>query len=496
MEEFGSVLVRLNEGVTPELLQRAVTTGNRVVGTDRTGEGNPIFDAGDVDHILVNQIIVQFRSTVTQNAITGLLDQLCARIVERSERPGGARFLLTFRGQTARHALAMVNHLNRQEIVQFAQPDVIVVATDRIAAGLASGTAATCPAGPSTGSIDPLFPQQWHLDHSAGQPGNPGADINAPQAWNVAQGRNIIVAILDDAVETAHNDLAEDGKIHSTWNAYTKSNALKIKDQDVHGTPVAGIVGAITGNSRGVKAVAPTVKLMPIRVIRWMERQRGEETVWEAEYPYSAVLAGIEHAIDSNAHVISMSLSLGAHNLSVCPPTRVCQSAIEEAIKDAHDTVLVFAAGNDGLPVMPFPPLLAKSEPVIAVGATDNFDLIKKKLNNSDWGSNHGEALSVVAPGLDIVTIDRTASTGYCSGDYVRFAGTSASTPIVAGVAALMQSQVLEQGMPLLSPQQLKDRLVETATSVASDNLGNSNTIRSRRVDACKALKPGSCSAQ
>lgn len=486
LRQFGSVLVRLDEGVTPEQVQHAIGR-NLVAGGDRTkGNGNPIFDAGGgVDHVLVNQIIVQFHSSATQDDISKLLAQYCAHTVEVSEGKGGSRHLLTFEGQTARHALAMVNRLNREKIVQFAQPDVIVIATDRIASGLASG-AASCPAGPATPGVDPYFPQQWFLDHSSGQPGDPAADINAREAWVAANGANIVVAILDDAIETTHEDLQ--GKIASTWNAYTETGALGITDGDVHGTPVAGIVGAMTENAAGVKGTAPQVNLMAVRVVRWI-------APGIAEYPYSVVVNGIEKATAAQAQVISMSLSLGAEDLDSCDTRGVCQSAVRSAVDAAiaGGAVPVFAVGNDGASSIAFPAKLAGSTPVIAVGATDNFDQIKalNPLVANDWGSNQGPEISVVAPGLDVVTTDRTAAQGSCSGNYVSFLGTSAATPVVAGVAGLMQSQYLAQGLPPLSPQALKDRLQQTAKDLGAT--GFDNTYGHGRVDACKAMQAGSC---
>ena len=151
---------------------------------------------------------------------------------------------------------------------------------------------------------------------------------------------------------------------------------------------------------------------------------------------------------------------------------------------------MVIATGNDGAEIA-FPAKLAGSMPVIAVGATDTFDKIKMRAGTSDWGSNHGPEISIVAPGIEIVTTDRVGTRGFCNGDYVRFLGTSAATPIVAGAAALMQSQFLALGLPPLSPQDLKVRLQQTATDLAP--AGFDNFAGYGRVDACKALKEGTC---
>jgi subtilisin family serine protease len=230
---------------------------------------------------------------------------------------------------------------------------------------------------------------------------------------------------------------------------------------------------------------------MPVRVIRWLSDVN-------SEYPYSKVIDGIDKASSTGAHVISMSLSLGAYDLSSCQrklnesDPEICQSDLSAAVDAAvaRGTVLVFAAGNDSGDVA-FPAVLAATKAVIAVGATDQSDEIKKSKNANDWGSNHGPGISVVAPGIEIVTTDRTGATGFCSGNYVRFLGTSAATPIVAGVAALMQSQYMSQGLPLLSPIDLKKRMEQTATDLGLAN--RDDYYGFGRVDACKALQDGSC---
>ena len=484
--EVGTILVRLAPGVTPEQVQH-ITKINVVAGGDRTrGIGNPVFDAGDVDRILVNRIIVQFHPKANKDAIDTILAGYCARLLDRGDSKVGSRYLLTFDGQTARHALAMVNRLNGEKLIEYAQPDMVVVAEDRLSGGSAAGPSNTCPPTTTSG-VDPYFPQQWFLDHAPSSPGDPNADINALEAWTLAEGANILVAVLDGAVETSHEDLQ--GKIDGTWNSYTLSPDLGITDEDKHATPVAGIIGAMTGNTIGVKGTAPKVRLMAVRVVDWVASSMGGMTEF---YTYSAVVNGIEHAVAANAHVISMSLSLGADDLDSCDRGgSPCQGAVRNAVTNAiaSGTVPVFAAGNDGLATLAFPAALAGTMPVIAVGATDDSDTL---VQLGVWGSNHGADLSVVAPGVSVVATDRMGAKGYCPGNYVGFAGTSAATPIVAGVAALMQSRYLAQGQTLLTPKQLKDRLQATAKDLGAT--GDDILYGNGRADACKALTDNGCS--
>jgi subtilisin family serine protease len=504
LRQFGTVLVLLNPGVSPADVQ-SVAHPRLVAGGDKARQsGNPIFDAGSVDHLLVNQIIVQFHPQASPQDVRTLLDHYCARVVKQSEHSG--RYLLTFDKQTARHALAMANRLNKEKTVLFAQPDMIVIA-DPNAKGPTAAPVNVCPAAPATSGVDPYYAQQWHLDHSTGQPGDPAADVNAPDAWGAgSKGNGILVAILDDAVETSHEDLA--GQIQQTWNAFTETPDLQITEFDQHGTAVAGIVAMVSGNANGAKGTAPLVKLMPVRVVAWLAPRPGSTELPRAFYPYSVVVRGIEAATAAQARVINMSLSLGGLNYESCDVNNVCQGAVETAVKAAMGmptavyslnptpAVPVFPSGNDGgTASIAFPAVLAGSLPVIAVGATDPLDAVKLAVG-SEWGSNQGPELSVVAPGVSIVTTDRMAQKGYCNtGNYVSFHGTSAATPIVAGVVALLQSQYVAQGLTFPSPQEIKDRLETTAKHFSTANNGFDTASGFGRVDACTALQAGTCPA-
>jgi subtilisin family serine protease len=510
LSRFGVVLVRLEAGVDPAQLQ-AVAGARVATGRDQAKQsGSPVFDAGDADHIIVNQIMVQFHPDAAPEDIRKLLGRYCARVVTQSEPTG--RYLLSFDRQTARHALAMVNRLNQEKIVLYAQPDVIVIGNPEAKGPMAATPVNTCPAAPTSTGVDPYYPQAWHLDHSLGQPGDPAADINAPDAWGAgSKGNGVLVAILDDAVEQTHEDLAI--QIQQIFNAFPNRNTadLQITDLDRHGTAVAGIVGAISQNAVGTKGVAPLAKLMAVRVMEWAAASSGNPDDAQALYPNSAVVRGIEAAIAAGARVINMSISLGTFNYQTCDVNEVCHGAVQLAVSAANGlptavyppnpkpAVTVFPTGNEGCDAqgckpIAFPAVLsAPGMPVIAVGATDTADAVKVA-TGGEWGSNQGPQISVVAPGVAVVTTDRTGTKGYCpSGNYVSFNGTSAASPVVAGVVALMQGQYMALGMPLPSSQQIKEQLQETAKHFATSSNGFDTVSGFGRVDACKALQAGSC---
>jgi subtilisin family serine protease len=308
---------------------------------------------------------------------------------------------------------------------------------------------------------------------------------------------------LDDAVETTHEDLI--GKTSSTWNAFTNSADLEIQDEDKHGTPIAGIIAALTDNAAGIKGVAPNVMLMAVRVIEWEKETTPSQYPPQELFPAGVVADGIETAA-CTADVLSMSLSFGPRK-PWDPVRKDLEAAVDVALcRDGAATlttrpncpnpntcqarVLAFPTGNGGTGNVVFPANLSSTRPVMAVGATDNQDIVKSFAGG--WGSTYGAEVSVVAPGVDVVTIDRTSSAGYCdSGNYARFNGTSASTPIVAAVAALMQSQNRAEGKPLATPDEIRTRIEAGAVKLGPNDFDEHYGYG--RVDACRSLRGAQC---
>lgn len=287
-----------------------------------------------------------------------------------------------------------------------------------------------------------------------------GADIDAEPAWDLEKGdSDLIVAVLDCGVATAHPELAGriwknpkeipgngvdddgDGFIDDVngWNfAVTQAggNAM-VADDYGHGTNVAGIVGAIAGNGIGVAGVA-RCKLLPVKVLD--SQNQGLYSWWAA---------GIRYAVDRGARIINMSF--GGTNTSYA----ALKSAVDYAL--AHNVVLVASMGNERSETPQYP---AAFDGVIAVGATGADD---KWARSFPWdttkGSNFGKHISVTAPGNYIYGLDYQNFDDYRS----YWSGTSQASPAVAGVCALL----LSQG-PGLAPADIK-RLIESG---AEDGVG------------------------
>ena len=275
-------------------------------------------------------------------------------------------------------------------------------------------------------SQDTYFADQWALNHS-GQFGYNNYDINIDQAWTVTEGSSdIVVAVIDDGVEL-HEDLASN--MLPGRDVVRGINNGQPVDGSSHGTAVAGIINAIKDNNIGISGVAPGCKLMPIRLGPTINH----------------VVEAIKWAWQNGADVINCSWGM-ADNALV---TTEINNATSQG-RGGKGCVLVFGSGNEGNSVVSYPSRLSN---VLSVGAISYNGQRKTQYSVdgiSNWGSDYGYQLNVVAPGVYISTTDRYGSLGYNTGanqDYYDmkytkiFDGTSAAAPFVSGVAALVLSK-------------------------------------------------------
>lgn len=296
---------------------------------------------------------------------------------------------------------------------------------------------------------DPLFANQWGLQHTGQWGGPAGLDIAACNGWsNWTTGDNdIVVAVLDHGFEQNHPDLAANNIGVGFDTESGTSPALVLGS---HGTACAGIVAARQNNSIGVTGVAPNCRIMSISnslVGSPNSRQRRAD--------------GINWAWDSGADVISNSWGSGVQYT-------IIDDAIFNALvfgRNGLGTVVVFATGNDNLNSVSYP--ANTHDDVIAVGAMSPCGERKNPSScdgENNWGSNYGPELDVIAPGVKIPTTDRQGGAGYSGSDYVQdFNGTSSATPHVAGLAGLILSM-----NPCLSQHQVVDIIEKTAEKVGS----------------------------
>lgn len=252
---------------------------------------------------------------------------------------------------------------------------------------------------------DPDFTDQWDM-----------TQIRAPEAWNLNTGsRRVKIGVLDTGCDLDHEDLTFDGP---GYNAGTETNDGSAVGN--HGTAVAGIAAATIDNGLGVAGVSGECEVHSVAIPNWTEVEVAR-AINEA-----ANVAGVD--------VINMSFGWWYWD----------EAIIDPAIENAHDNrnvVLCAATGNENNDVIRYPATHPKT---ITVGGSDQNDE-RKRPSSPDgetwWGASYGPTIDVVAPAVLCPTTDRGGGAGYSSTDYFdRFNGTSAATPHVAGLAALIRS--------------------------------------------------------
>ncbi|MFV0164445.1 S8 family serine peptidase [Empedobacter falsenii] len=230
-----------------------------------------------------------------------------------------------------------------------------------------------------------------------------------------------------------------------------------------HGTHVAGIIAAKSGNGIGIDGIAGkgNVKIMSVRTV-----PNGDERDKD-------VANAIRYATDNGAKILNMSFGK-AYSPDV--------KAVREAFKYAQDkgVLLIKAAGNDNENIdtkIHFPTVYSEtgaaiSNNVITVGSnTNNKDELKSGF------SNYGKkSVDVFAPGSDIYSAIPTRD-----GEYKSNSGTSMASPVVAGVAALVWSHY-----PKLTTQQVKQIILD---SVNKNDQLKDISVTGGVVDAYKAVQ-------
>jgi len=280
---------------------------------------------------------------------------------------------------------------------------------------------------------DPYYDDQW-AHNNTGQAGSsnvgiPDCDTDTEEAWDLTQGdAAAIVAILDTGVNGNHVEFS--GKMVPGYDFV--NNDYNANDDMGHGTSCAGISAARGNNGTGIAGVSWESHIMPVKVLN--SSGSGSDT---------DIADGVTWATDNDARVVSMSLSGGSY-------VGYFNSAINYAVDNG--TAVFAATGNDNNNVVGYP---SRYENCIAVGALSPCNE-RKNPNSCDgegwWGSNYGEDMDFLAPGVLINTT--TMSGGYTSS----FNGTSSACPHAAGIAALLFSI-----NPDLTPQDVRMVMRQTA---------------------------------
>ncbi len=284
---------------------------------------------------------------------------------------------------------------------------------------------------------DPQFGLQWALQNTGqtvnGTGGTAGADISMTTAWDLrTTSPNVIVALIDSGIilnrpdlssnlwvnpgEVAGNGVDDDGngKIDDIngWDFVNNDNDPTDDTAVLHGTHMAGIIGAKGNEGVGIAGITWTVQLMVLKFLN----ASGSGTVADE-------ISAIQYATAKGAHIINVSV--GGYTFS---------QAEKDAI-DAFPGLFVVPAGNGGADsigddndITPVYPACYASPNIIAVAATDQNDALA---GFSNFGTT---CVDLAAPGVNILSDNAVGIVAFGT-------GTSAAAPQVSGVAALMKAQ-------------------------------------------------------
>jgi thermitase len=307
------------------------------------------------------------------------------------------------------------------------RPDVAYVEVDHVAHAYDLGAQAASGVAAKWVPNDTMRSQQWALQ-----------TMGAYDAWELARGTGVTIAVIDTGVDYIHPDLQ--GRV-DLGRDFVDGDADPM-DVQGHGTHVAGIAAASADDGFGVAGVAPGARVLAVRVLDG-----------DGEGNYSQVASGITYAADHGAKVLN--LSLGGPEKS-----ELLRAAIDYA--SAKGAIVTCAAGNEASDELGYP---ARYDSCVSVGATDISD------SHAEF-SNVGAGLDISAPGVGILS-------STMGGAFDSWDGTSMASPQVAGAAALLASQGLG-----------RRAVVGALTSTAHDlgAAGTDTTYGAGRLDVAAAV--------
>ncbi|OKJ63733.1 protease [Streptomyces sp. CB02009] len=351
---------------------------------------------------------------------------------------------------------------------------------------------------------DTDYTKQWDLFEPTG-------GMNVPAAWDKTTGSGVTVAVIDTGY-AAHSDLATnvvsgydfistsadardgngrdaDAKDEGDWNATDNEcgTGSKASNSSWHGTHVAGTIGAVTNNTKGIAGIAYNAKIQPVRVLGkcgGSSADIADAITWAS--------GGSVPGVPANATPSKViNLSLGGAS-ATCPS--VYQTAINGAV--ARGTTVVVAAGNSNANASGFTP--ANCANVINVASTS-------REGNRSYYSNFGAIVDVAAPGGEtrrstdtpgtvttpengIYSTLNSGATTQSAENFKPYQGTSMAAPHIAGLAALLKS-----AKSTLTPAEIESAIKANARPLPGTCTGGCGTgiaDSAKTVDAVTTTPP------
>lgn len=430
--------------IVPATEKKQPTTTDEIALTETRNFGNA-------------EVLVKFKSGVSDEAIEALTQRLHDRVEDRIENADDVDAIDDLDNADPASVVAEYSKLPE---VEYAEPNYEIK--------LDENEGPLVPVLPH----DPQFEDQWALANSGQRGGKKGADISATLAWSTTTGsEDVVVAVLDTGVDYTHEDLAgnmwtrpdtlapyhdnELGTIDDVNGFNAIDNASDPMDDNGHGTHCAGIIGAEGENDLGIAGVNWKVQIMPLKFMNAGGSGTTKDAIEAINYAIERKKAGV------NVRVISASW--GSTQRS-----RPLEAAIRKAYE--NDILFVAAAGNASTDNdrTPHYPSSYNVPNVISVAALDRHDQLASF-------SNFGvKSVAIAAPGVDILST-------WLGNAYEEKSGTSMATPVVSGVAALVLAE-----NPRMSVDELRKKLMASTDPIVALK---GKTVTGGRINAAKALE-------
>ncbi|MCP1108636.1 S8 family peptidase [Ohessyouella blattaphilus] len=274
---------------------------------------------------------------------------------------------------------------------------------------------------------DPGVSQQWYLC----------SDARISEAWGLVRAKHKVkVAVIDTGVDKEHDDLVNIVDHEKSYDVVNETSELT--DLNGHGTHVAGIIAAESGNGKDIAGVSYNTELICYNVF---EKNNGKYSASTAN-----IIKAYELAVSSGARVINMSLG------GYISDTEKSDFLLEEAInRAAASNVITVCAGGNGLEG------IAQTSRIYPADFGASISVINTDQNNRRASyADYNAYKDISAPGVNIYSIQRGGGCIYKS-------GTSMAAPIVSGAVALMLGV-----NPNLTTNQVKTILFGTAKDLGS----------------------------
>jgi subtilisin family serine protease len=342
-----------------------------------------------------DQILVQPKPGVSLDMIARFHARQKSRLLQSMVCSAGLQILRVPTGETV---ASLVAKYQQSGLVEFAEPDYL------------RHTALTTPNDPKY-----LDGTLWALNNYGQDGGTAHADISAPEAWDIlTSASNIIVAVIDTGVRYTHEDLSANMWVnpvdggHGT-NSFAGTNDPN--DDEGHGTLMAGVIGGVGNNGKGVTGVAWQVQIMACKCF--------DSAGVSSD---SAIIAAIDYARLNGARIINASFD--SPNFGAGFSNSVYRASLAGIL-------FVASCGNDSTNVDVWPryPACLGISNIVSVAYTTRNDTLGQF---SNYGTTN---VDLAAPGANIYSCFFASDTAYLGGP---LEGTSFAAAYVSGALALI----------------------------------------------------------